>query len=123
MTIPRAARWLGTLFAALILTGTMVVAPAGATTTSTIVVSNPGTLHPADLDLVQVQMTATGGVPPYTWSISGNTFGLHINPTTGLISGIVHTGTYNVTVTATDTVNGTGSTFFTFTVPRSCHTC
>lgn len=121
MTIPRAARWLGTLLAVLIMA--VLAAPAGATTTSTIVLSNPGTLHPADLDLVQVQMTATGGIPPYTWSISGNTFGLSINPTTGLISGIVHTGTYNVTVTATDSVTATGSTFFTFTVPRSCHTC
>ena len=120
MTIPRAARWLGAVLAALIMTGTMVVAPAGA---STIVVSNPGTLHPADLDFVQIQLTATGGIPPYTWSIGGNTFGLHIDPSAGLISGIVHTGTYNVTATATDTVNATGSTFFTFTVPRSCHTC
>lgn len=120
MTIPRAARWFGAVLAAMIMTGTMLVAPAGA---ATILVSNPGTLHPADLDLVQVQMSATGGIPPYTWSISGNTFGLHINPTTGLISGIVHPGTYNVTATATDTANATGSTFFTFTVQRSCHTC
>jgi hypothetical protein len=124
MTIP--LRWLGGVAIAAIMAITMSAVPAaasGQSTTSAVVVANPGPRHPADLDLVQIQMSATGGIPPYTWSASGNLFGLSINPNTGLISGIVHAGTYNVTATATDTVGNFGSTSFSFTVQRSCHTC
>ena len=53
----------------------------------TVVVANPGgqlTLYP---DSASLQMTASGGSGPYTWSATGLPTGLSINSSTGLISG------------------------------------
>jgi large repetitive protein len=50
-------------------------------------------------------MTATGGVPVYTWSLSGNPSWLSINPSTGVLSGTptgTSGGTANFTVIVTD---------------------
>ncbi len=54
----------------------------------------------------------------FTWSAAGLPSGLSINSSSGLISGTTsrHTGTSNVTVTATDTTGAQGSTSFTWTV-------
>ena len=58
-------------------------------------------------------MTATGGVPAYTWSLSGNPSWLSINPATGVLSG-TPTGTSgstaSFTVTVTDSQTPTHST-------------
>jgi hypothetical protein len=50
-------------------------------------------------------LTATGGLPPYAWSITSGVLpsGLSLNPTTGVISGNATTeNTYNFTVRATE---------------------
>jgi len=58
-------------------------------------------------------MMATGGVPSYTWSLSGNPSWLSINPSTGVLSG-TPTGTSgstaNFTVTVTDSQTPTHAT-------------
>jgi hypothetical protein len=49
------------------------------------------------------QLTANGGMPPYTWMASGLPPGLTINAQTGLISGKPRqSGNYNVTITVID---------------------
>src|SRR5262249_32503216 len=49
------------------------------------------------------QLTASGGMPPYTWTAIGLPPGLILNPTTGLITGKpIQDGNYNVTVTVID---------------------
>jgi hypothetical protein len=53
-------------------------------------------------------ITASGGVPPYSWTATGLPPGMTINSTTGIISGTPTTaGNYNATVTVTDAASGT----------------
>lgn len=55
-----------------------------------------------------IQLQATGGVPPYTWSVSsgGLPAGLELNPLTGVISGTPQEeGTFTVTIQVTDSNN------------------
>lgn len=57
-------------------------------------------------------LTATGGTPPYTWSITVGSLptGLSLNGSTGVISGTsTATGTFNFTVQATDTLSSSGT--------------
>ena len=64
-------------------------------------------------------LAATGGIAPYTWSVtSGNLpTGLQLNSTSGVVSGTPGAaGTSQVTFTATDSRNQTGSKTLTFTI-------
>ncbi|HEY3259572.1 MAG TPA: S8 family serine peptidase, partial [Pseudonocardiaceae bacterium] len=80
-------------------------------------VANPGNRTGTVGQATTLQMSATGGTPPYTWSATGPPPGLSINSSTGLISGTPTTaGAYTVTVTARDAANLTGSTTFTWTI-------
>jgi hypothetical protein len=60
------------------------------------------------------QMTATGGVPPYTWSLTGPALpsGISFNPSTGIFSGVTSVTSYiqSVTIGVVDTVGGAGHT-------------
>ncbi len=86
-------------------------APSGVT------VTNPGSRTGTVGVATSLQMSASGGTPPYTWSASGLPPGLSINSSTGLISGTPTTaGAYTVTVTARDTANVSGSTSFSWTI-------
>lgn len=71
-------------------------APALTITTTTLPQATNGTAYSA-------QLTASGGVPAYTWSLSGNPAWLTINAKTGALSG-TPTGTTTTTVTFTVTV-------------------
>ncbi len=53
-------------------------------------------------------LSATGGIQPYTWSISGNPPWLSINPSTGVLSGTPTRTTPGFTVTVTDSETPTG---------------
>jgi hypothetical protein len=60
------------------------------------------------------QMTAQGGVPPYTWSQSGPALpsGIAFNTSTGVFSGVTSTTSYiqSITIGVVDTVGGAGHT-------------
>jgi Putative Ig domain len=64
--------------------------------------------------------SASGGTPPYTWSISGEPTGISIASGTGVISGTpTVVETTSTTVTVTDHVGSTAPTSFTFAVNAS----
>jgi hypothetical protein len=69
------------------------------------------------------QLTATGGAPPYTWSVSpALPNGLTLDPNTGIISGtplLGSNGTYNPTFTVTDSTfptHLTGTSSYSLTI-------
>ena len=84
--------------------------------TGGVSVANPGNRTGTVGTATSLQMSASGGTPPYTWSATGLPAGLSINSSSGLISGTPTTAnTYTVTVTATDSATPThnsGSTSF-----------
>ncbi|MBB5897345.1 M4 family metallopeptidase [Kutzneria kofuensis] len=85
--------------------------------TGTVTVSNPGNQSTATGTAVSLPLSASGGTAPYTWSATGLPAGLSINASTGTISGTPTTaGSNNVTVTATDSANHSGSASFTWTI-------
>jgi subtilase family serine protease len=79
-------------------------------------VNNPGNQTSTVGTAVSLQLSASGGTAPYTWSASGLPAGLSIS-SSGRISGTPTTaGTSNVTVTVTDSASKTGSASFSWTV-------
>ncbi len=50
----------------------------------------------------QTSLTGSGGEPPYLWGLSGNAPGLFISQNTGVLSGNLSVGVYNITVTLQD---------------------
>jgi len=90
-------------------------------------VTNPGNQSSTTASAVDLQLTASGGTSPYTWSASGLPAGLTLSASTGKITGTpTMAGTYNVTVTAKDSASApaSGSTSFTWTVtPSGGGTC
>ncbi|GIH08262.1 hypothetical protein Rhe02_63290 [Rhizocola hellebori] len=89
-----------------------------------LAVTNPGNLQGIELVYGTLQMTATGGTAPYTWSATGLPTGLSINSSTGLISGTARAGIYATTVTAVDATGATSSAQFQWTIFRDrCPRC
>lgn len=87
-------------------------------------VSNPGSQTSTVNQSDSLQMQASGGTTPYSWSASGLPAGLSISSSTGLISGTpTATGTSNVTVTVTDSASKTASASFTWTVESASTGC
>ena len=82
-------------------------------------VTNPGSqTSTATVAITPLQLGASGGTAPYTFTATGLPAGLSISPS-GVVSGTPTTvGTYTTTVTATDSVGGAGSTTFTWTVKK-----
>jgi hypothetical protein len=88
--------------------------------TGSVTVTNPGNQTGTVGTAISLQMSASGGSAPYTWSATGLPAGLSINASTGLISGTPTTAaTYSATVTAKDTTNATGSASFSWTISTS----
>ena len=82
--------------------------------------TNPGTMTNAEGDRVSYQIQASDPDPGdsiASYGTSGLPTGLGVDSNTGLISGTTTTtGTYRVTISATDDHGATGSTAFTWTV-------
>src|SRR5579872_108372 len=75
-------------------------------TGGTLMITTPSTLPNGTAGSeYTITLTATGGMPPYHWSVlsGGLPPGLHLNPSTGVISGIPHgTGTFDAVIQVTD---------------------
>ncbi|MBO0847785.1 MAG: putative Ig domain-containing protein, partial [Nocardioides sp.] len=92
---------------------------SGSTGGNTVTVTNPGNQTSTVGTAVSLQIHASDSASgqTLTYSASGLPAGLSINASSGLISGTPTTaGTSNVTVTAKDTTNASGSASFTWTV-------
>ncbi|MGW2249890.1 M4 family metallopeptidase [Kitasatospora sp. NPDC001660] len=80
-------------------------------------VTNPGSQSTALNGSVNLQVQASGGTAPLSYSATGLPTGLSINSSTGVISGTASTaGNYNVTVTVTDAGGKTATTSFAWSV-------
>ncbi|MFC9284911.1 putative Ig domain-containing protein [Streptomyces collinus] len=97
----------------------------GTSTGNTVTVTNPGSQSTTTGGSVSLQIKASDSAgAALTYSASGLPTGLSVNSTSGLISGTASTaGTYQVTVTATDSTGASGATSFTWTVGTSGGTC
>ena len=97
---------------------TFTLAVNAALTTTQVIPSRTGTVNTAIPAFTPV--TAAGGVPPYTFALSGGTLptGLTLNTATGSISGTptATLGTTTFTVTVTDAASITSSKTFSLTV-------
>jgi subtilisin family serine protease len=79
-------------------------------------VTNPGTQTSTVGTAASLQLAASGGTAPYTWSVSGLPAGLSASAS-GAISGTPTTaGTSSVTATVTDAANKTGTATFSWVV-------
>jgi len=86
---------------------------------NTVTVTNPGNQSTVVGTPVSLQINASDSASgqTLTYSATGLPAGLSINSSTGLISGTpTTTGSYNVTVTVSDTTGASGSTSFTWTI-------
>ncbi|WP_406442442.1 putative Ig domain-containing protein [Streptomyces sp. NBC_01613] len=94
---------------------------SGTSTGHTVTVTNPGSQSTATGSSAGLQISASDSAgATLTYSASGLPTGLSISSSTGLISGTASTaGTYQVTVTASDSTGASGSTSFTWTVSTS----
>jgi phosphatidylinositol-3-phosphatase len=88
---------------------------------NTVTVTNPGAQSTKVNTAASLQITATDSASgqTLTYSATGLPAGLSINSSTGLISGTpTTTGSFNVTVTATDTTGATGSATFSWRIRK-----
>jgi Zn-dependent metalloprotease len=82
-----------------------------------ITVTSPGNQSTAVGGAVNLQIKASGGTAPLSYSATGLPAGLAINAGTGVITGTATTaGNSNVTVTVKDSAGKTGTTSFTWAV-------
>ncbi|MGW3044235.1 M4 family metallopeptidase, partial [Kitasatospora sp. NPDC001159] len=82
-----------------------------------VTVTNPGNQSTAVGGSVNLQINASGGTAPLSYSATGLPAGLVINANTGVITGTATTaGNSNVTVTVKDSAGKTGTTSFTWAV-------
>jgi hypothetical protein len=97
---------------------------AGGGTTPGLSVTNPGNQTGTVGTAASLQLSATGGTAPYTWTGTGLPTGLSIS-SSGAISGTPSAaGTFNVTATAKDATNATASASFSWTInPTGGGTC
>ena len=88
----------------------------GGGTGGSVSVGNPGNQTGTVGTAASLTLSASGGTAPYTWTASGLPTGLSIS-SGGVISGTPSaSGSFSVTVTATDSTSLTGSASFTWTI-------
>jgi subtilase family serine protease len=88
----------------------------GTSTGGGVTANSPGNQTGTVGTPVSLQLSASGGSAPYTWTATGLPAGLSIS-SSGLISGTPTTAaTSSVTVTAKDSTNATGSASFSWTI-------
>ncbi len=88
----------------------------GGGSTGGVSVTNPGSQSTSVGGSVSLQLSASGGTAPYTWTATGLPAGLSIS-SAGKITGSPTTaGSYSVTATAHDSASQTGSATFSWTV-------
>ncbi|MEO9240608.1 MAG: putative Ig domain-containing protein [Jatrophihabitantaceae bacterium] len=91
--------------------------------TGGVSVGNPGSQSSTVGTAASLQLSASGGTSPYTWTATGLPTGLSIS-SSGLISGTPSAaGTFSVTATAKDATNTTGSASFSWTVSSTGGGC
>ena len=84
-----------------------------------VTAGNPGNQTGTVGTAASLQLSASGGTAPYTWTATGLPTGLSIS-TSGKISGTPSAaGTFNVSATAKDSTGTTGATSFTWTIGPS----
>ncbi|GAA1703572.1 hypothetical protein GCM10009765_61040 [Fodinicola feengrottensis] len=89
---------------------------AGGGTNPGLSVNNPGNQTSTVGTAASLQLSATGGTAPYTWTATGLPTGLSVS-SSGAVSGTPSAaGTSNVTVTAKDATNATATASFTWAV-------
>jgi hypothetical protein len=95
----------------------------GSTTGGSVTANSPGNQTGTVGTAVSLQLSASGGTAPYTWTATGLPTGLSIS-SGGLITGTPSAaGTFSVTATAKDSTGLTGSTSFTWTISTSGGGC
>ena len=105
------------------LNGTEWLASGSSGGTGGVTVTNPGSRTGTVGTATSLQLTASGGTSPYTWSATGLPAGLSIS-SSGLISGTPTTaGSYSVTATARDATGATGSATFSWTISTTGGGC
>lgn len=94
--------------------------PSPSPSPSPVVVTDPGTPTITVGTPASVQLSASGGTAPYTWSAAGLPAGLSLDTASGLVSGTpTAPGAFTATVTATDSVSATGTATVAWTVTAS----
>ncbi|WP_433273144.1 S8 family peptidase [Actinosynnema sp. CS-041913] len=86
-------------------------------------VNNPGNQTGTVGTPANLQVTATGGTPPNTFSFSGLPAGLTGNASGQVTGTPTAAGTSNVTVTVTDSASRTGTATFTWTIRGTSDGC
>jgi hypothetical protein len=105
------------------LNGTEWLASGGTGGTGSVTVTNPGARTGTVGTATSLQLSASGGTAPYTWTATGLPPGLSIS-SSGLISGTPTTaGSYSVTATARDSAGLTGSATFAWTISTTGGGC
>ncbi len=96
---------------------------SGGSSPAPLALANPGDQQAyAGVSMADIDLSATGGQSPYTWSATGLPDGLKISYHGGSIYGTPTTvGTWTVTVTVTDDDQATASASFDFTISEPKH--
>ncbi|MFD8086614.1 putative Ig domain-containing protein [Kitasatospora sp. NPDC059722] len=101
--------------------GCLLTKPGGG---SSVSVSSPGDQSTTVNGSVSLQLQASGGTAPLSYSATGLPTGLSVDSSTGLISGAVNTiGQFPVTVTVTDATGATATTSFNWSVLGAGGSC